>query len=411
MNIIMYRWKAHQHSHIYRSLSAAGHQVSEYTLPISNPEEDADYVEKLLSYLEKKSFDFLFSINYFPVLSEACHEAGIPYVAWTCDSPLLAMHHNSIFNDCNHIFVFDRSDYLKFQSLGISHLYYLPLGASFYPSEERYRQNTGAISGCPEYSVSFVGSLYYKNEYDKILPSLPPYLAGYLDCALEAQLQISGGNLLYRLLSPEICEALEDICQYQKSIESFSTLKLLFANTVLGFKAASMERIIRLNQLSRLLMSLRGKSIGIDKRDSVHLFTDSSSIEQQALAEELPFVKLHPAVDYDSELAAIFQNSRINLNFTIPNIQTGLPLRIWDVMGAGGFLLSNEQEEIHSLLKPGEHLECFASEEELMDKTLFYLKQEDARQKIARQGQECVRRAHTVEQRIEKLLLTLKQNI
>lgn len=409
MKIIMYRWKAHQHSHIYQSLLSAGHRVCEYSTPISNPEEDRDYVEKLLSYLKNNSFDFLLSINYFPVLSEACKEAGIPYVSWTCDSPLLAMHHNSVFNDCNYIFIFDRSEYLKFQALGVNHLYYLPLGTGFCPSEAAADRNISSILNSQEYSVSFVGSLYYKNEYDKILPSLPPYLAGYLDCALEAQLQISGGNLLYRLLSPEICESLENSSRYQKSAESFSTLRLLFANTVLGFKAASMERTRLLNQLSRRLMPLREDTISAE--DGVHLFTDSSPEEWQTLTEELPLVKLHPAVDYETELAAVFQNSRINLNLTIPNIQTGLPLRIWDVMGAGGFLLSNEQEEINSLLKPGEHLECFSSSEELMDKTLFYLKREDARQKIAKQGSQCIRRAHTLEQRIEKLLLILKQNI
>lgn len=409
MNIIMYQWKAHQHHRICQCLLTSGHQVYEYRFPISNPETDTEYVERLLTFLQKNPYDFLFSINYFPVLSEACQEAGIPYVSWTCDSPLLAMHHSSIFHDCNHIFVFDRSEYLKFQSLGVNHLYYLPLGASFFPTEAGNIQATGCIPDKMEYSVSFVGSLYDKNEYDTIAPSLPPYLAGYLDCALEAQLQISGGNLLYRLLSPEICEALEEICHYQKAEESFSTLRLLFANTVLGFKAASMERIRCLNQVSHRLIPFKGISIG--QEDGVHLFTDSSPDEWQNLSEELPLVNMHPAVDYETELAAIFQKSRINLNFTIPNIQTGVPLRAWDVMGAGAFLLSNEQEEIHSLLKPGEHLECFASSEELIDKTLFYLKHEDARQKIARQGQQYIYSAHTVEHRIDKLLSTLKQNI
>lgn len=409
MNIIMYQWKAHQHNQIYQSLRAAGHQVYEYRFPISNPEEETEYTENLLAFLKERHFDILFSINYFPVLSEACKEAGIPYVSWTCDSPLLAMHHNSIFNDCNYIFVFDRSEYLKFQSLGVRHLYYLPLGTSFYPPEISAFQTTNCISDQIEYSVSFVGSLYDKNEYDTISPSLPSYLAGYLDCALEAQLQISGGNLLYRLLSLEICETLEEIFHYRKAAESFSTLRLLFANTVLGFKAASMERIRYLNQISRQLLSLRGKNI--DKEDGVHLFTDSPPESWQNLTEELPFVRLHHAVDYETELAAIFQKSRINLNFTIPNIQTGLPLRIWDVMGAGGFLLTNEQEEIHSLLKPGEHLEYFASSEELMEKTLYYLKHKDARQKIARQGQQYIHSAHTVKHRIEKLVSTLKQNI
>lgn len=399
MKIIMYRWKAHQHKAIYESLLQAGHQVYEYSLPISNPEDDENYIEMLIAYLDREHFDFLFSINYFPVLSTACKEAGIPYVSWTCDSPLLAMRHNSVFNACNYIFVFDGSDYRTFQSLGAKHIYYLPLGAS-----------TSAVTPKKwEYSVSFVGNLYTKNEYDEILPSLSPYLSGYLDCALEAQLQISGGNLLYQLLNPEICEELEQISYYHKSEESFSTLRLLFANTVLGFKAASLERTRCLNRLSRLLIPMRGKLLS--EEDGVHLFTDAPPDEWKELPAELPLVKLHGAVSYDTELPAVIGSSRINLNFTIPNIQTGLPLRIWDVMGAGGFLLSNEQEEISSLLKPGQELECFASTEELMDKTFFYLKQEDARQKIARQGLKTVQQAHTVGHRTRKLLSLLRENI
>ena len=37
----------------------------------------------------------------------------------------------------------------------------------------------------------------------------------------------------------------------------------------------------------------------------------------------------------------MFANSKVNLNITLRNIKTGIPLRALDIMGAGGFLLTN----------------------------------------------------------------------
>ncbi|MDE6851682.1 MAG: DUF3880 domain-containing protein, partial [Lachnospiraceae bacterium] len=249
MNIVLYQWKAYQYQQLRELLYQSGHQVMEYSIPIQNPEMDPEYTHTFFRYLSQHPCDCVFSINYFPVLSEACRQADIPYVCWTCDSPLIAMYHTSVLNPCNYIFVFDRADYRHFQSLGVPHLFYLPLGTSIPMTADLPPR-----SHSMEYAVSFIGSLYENNTYDQIADSLPSYLKGYLDCALEAQLQITGGNLLYRLLTPEICEELEQISEYQKSTDSFSNLQLLFANTVLGFKAASLNRIRSLVTLSQALL-------------------------------------------------------------------------------------------------------------------------------------------------------------
>ena len=41
----------------------------------------------------------------------------------------------------------------------------------------------------------------------------------------------------------------------------------------------------------------------------------------------------------------VFQNSKINLNITLRSIKNGIPLRAIDIMGAGGFLLTNYQND------------------------------------------------------------------
>lgn len=403
MNIVLYQWKAYQYKQICELLQQAGHQVYEHTVPIQNPETDPEYIDAFIRYLSQHPCDCVFSINYFPVLSTACMECGLPYICWTCDSPLIAMHHASIYHPCNYIFVFDQADYLQFQAMGVEHLFYLPLGTTILEDPE-HLQTTSSY----EYAVSFIGSLYEKNTYDQIVSRLPSYLRGYLDCALEAQLQITGGNLLYQLLNSEICEELEQISDYQKSSDSFSDLQLLFATTVLGFKAASLNRIRSLGMLAQALLSCRGKDFSA--QDGIHLFTDSET-SQQELETLLPLIHIHEAVDYITGMPNVIRNSRINLNFTIPNIRTGLPLRIWDTLGAGGFLLSNEQAEIPELLQPGKDLETFSSTDELIDKCRFYLKRDDLRKQIASHGYQTVQQNYTCKHQLDKLLQSIISEI
>ena len=41
---------------------------------------------------------------------------------------------------------------------------------------------------------------------------------------------------------------------------------------------------------------------------------------------------------------------------TIRNIRTGIPLRVWDILGAGGFLLTNYQIELTDYFKNEESI-------------------------------------------------------
>ncbi len=100
----------------------------------------------------------------------------------------------------------------------------------------------------------------------------------------------------------------------------------------------------------------------------------------------------------------IFHLSRINLNFTSKPIRTGLPLRVWDILGAGGFVLTNYQTEITEYFEPGKELETFASEDELLDKISYYLEHEEERRQIARNGYEKVKAEASFELRIRQML-------
>lgn len=55
------------------------------------------------------------------------------------------------------------------------------------------------------------------------------------------------------------------------------------------------------------------------------------------------------------------------------SILSGLPLRVIDILGADGFLITNYQTEMEEYFKNGKDLVWFENREDLLQKTNFYL--------------------------------------
>ena len=115
-------------------------------------------------------------------------------------------------------------------------------------------------------------------------------------------------------------------------------------------------------------------------------------------------MKIHGGVSTHKEMPQIFNLSKINLNITIRSIQTGLSQRVWDVLGCGGFLLSNYQMEIPEYLEIGKDLDCYENEAELMEKVDYYLNHDEERMEIAKNGYETIKNKHTCRHRVAEML-------
>ena len=85
-------------------------------------------------------------------------------------------------------------------------------------------------------------------------------------------------------------------------------------------------------------------------------------------------------------------------------IKSGIPLRAFDIMGAGGFLLSNYQEGFLEYFVPGEDFVYYESKEDLLAKVEYYLSHDEERKAIARNGHEKVAASHTYRHRIGEML-------
>lgn len=241
-----------------------------------------------------------------------------------------------------------------------------------------------------EADVSFVGSMYTEKHtlYDRI-EGLDEYTRGYIEGVMASQMLVYGYNFVEETLSPAIMENLQKAMPLDTNIGGLETPGYTYANYFLCRKITQTERTEILDGISR-----RFKDI------TIKLYTP----------KETPFLKNIQnmgTVHYMYEMPLVFQNSKINLNITLRSIKNGIPLRAMDIMGAGGFLLTNCQNDFDRHFIDGEDFASYSCREDLYNKIQYYLKHDDERRDIARNGCKRVREEHTYEKRVEEMLGTI----
>lgn len=388
MNILFYRYNSICEPDIMEVFKGLGHTVTEVTEEMTNKELGAKEQMLLVSgELKAKKYDMVFSINFFPVVSEVCNIFHIPYVCWVVDSPVMELYSYSIRNSWNRIFLFDYALYEEFYNENPNGIFYLPLGANYERLDALMETITEEEVEKFSAEVSFIGSLYTEKCPYNRLEDTDSYLKGYLDGIIEAQLKVYGYNFLEECITDEILRDFKAAVPfYQFPEKSNQNEKAAMAHLYLGNKVTEQERLRLLKRVSQ--------------EYSLDLYTGSD-------ITPLPKAKHRGLAKTMTEMPKIFHLSKINLNFTSKPIRTGLPLRIWDILGAGGFVLTNFQTEIPEYFEIGRDLETYASEEELIQKIGYYLEHEEERKEIARNGYLKAKEQYSLEMRIKQMLETV----
>ena len=387
MHILFCKWNAYGQENVISSLKKLGHQVDEFFLEFEKSdlkEYRQSIYDEFFQHMEKNFCSVVFSLNYFPVISSVCEYFHVTYVSWCVDAPLIQLYHRSVYNSCNIIFSFDRATVQSLRERGIARIYHLPLSADV----EHFDTIHYNISQYNE-DVSFVGSTYEERTFfTQISSHISPYLSGYFQAVTDIAENLPGINCLEEVISPDIKNELMTMLRLGYDDSYIGRWEMLFANSFLGTYVTYNERLHILQRLS--------------EHFSVSLYTKSST-------ELLPLVKKCNSVDYLTEMPMVFHNSAINLNMTLKTIKTGIPLRVFDVLGCGGFLISNYQEEITELFEDGKDLVLYHSQDELLEKVDWYLKHDVERKKIAVNGYNTVKENHTAMNRLTKLFRILQE--
>lgn len=382
MKILFIEWASFGNDDIKDAFTAEGHSL--VCFPFSNRDcrQDIQIETDLTAMLRREAPDLVFSFNYFPVISQVCKKEAVRYISWIYDSPYVMLYSYTVINPCNTIYVFDKELYLEFHNAGITTVHYMPMAANTDRLDDLCARHAAAYL----YDISFVGSLYTEqhNFFDR-MKTLSDYTRGYLDALMAAQMKVQGYNFIQESLGP-VMDDLYKALPMDPNPDGVESREYLYAQYVINRKITGLERTDLLTAIAA--------------RHTLDLFTHDGSFTPAN-------VHNHGIADYYTQMPLVFRQSKINLNISLRSIKSGIPLRAFDIMGSGGFLLSNYQADFLDDFIPGEDYDYYESKEDLLLKINYYLTHEDERTAIARNGHAKVAAGHTYRHRVHEMLAAL----
>ena len=389
MKILFYRYGSICEPDILECFKQSGHEVHEITIEVTNKNTTfRESVEAVSQSLDKHPCDCVFTVNFFPAISDLCNIYHIRYIAWTVDSPVLEIFAKSVSNPYNRLFVFDRQQYEDIQKYNPGCIFHFPLAVNVDDKQKAYinsSEQTRAKFAC---DISFVGSLYSeKCPMDDMTAPLE-YLKGYLEGVCEAQLKVYGYYFVKEALTQSVIrdfKAAMGQSYYHYELETYLTDEDIISQYYIGNKITAMER--------ERMMKIISEKFPID------LYTGSN-------LSKLPKVNGKGFAKSQTEMPVIFRESKINLNPTSKAIRSGIPQRAFDIMACEGFMLSNYQSELCELFVPGEDFACYDSLESIPDIIDYYLNHESQRKEMAHNAYEKVKERYSYMIRLNELLLT-----
>lgn len=347
---------------------------------------DDTFEDFLVKELNSNSFDMVFSTNYYPAVARVCYRMNIPYCSWTYDSPPEITSLDTMDYPTNRIFFFSKYDYSVFADrYGLENVYYLPLAVNTERLEKIKPVNRFSSD------VALVGGLYKSDSFLGLKAIMSTEQQQYVDAVIAVQLGHSGSGVIDASLTDEFVEG---VCAHYKN-QSPTAIQPTKEQLFYSF----CSHITHMDRLALLRLSAQ-------KGYHTRLYFSQLSNQDRVLLEKYN-VELMGNVSYEEEMPQVFKSTKINLNPTLRANRTGIPLRIVDILGCGGFMLSTHQAELDDFFFDGEVVYYETTEEavELMD---YYLAHDEEREKVASAGLRRVKEDFSFEDRIEKMLGTIK---
>lgn len=372
--LLFFQWKSFMNQGIQNALEKLDVIFETFFYQFQDWEVDEKFCQLFHDRLKCGAYDAVLSVNFSPLISNICEEFGVPYISWVYDSPLHIRDLQPMNNSCNKIYLFDREQAEEYKRQGFD-VNYLPLAVDLEVFQKAIRKG----NRMHPMDISMVGKLY-QTEYAYFAAPLDNYLKGYLEGIINSQMKVYGGYLIPELATVDLLEKMNQI--YKKSASDGFQMEKRELEYMLACEVTGRERYLALMLLSSYF--------------PVHIYTDKAE-------PRLEKVHFCGYADYETMMPRIFSASRINLNISLKTIRSGIPLRVLDIAGCGGFLCSNFQIELEEYFHIGQECEVYQNMQDLLLKAEFYLQHDDLRCRIAQAGLERVKRDFTFEERLRTM--------
>ena len=388
MNILLYDMGSYTQKDLIYYLKESGHHCKNIPYKIRNAYEDDFFEYRFKQYITNGSFDCVIITNFHTLVDKICYNNQMKYLSWCYDSPISRDYMEYYQYPTNYIFLFDRLEAQYFQAQGIPHVYHMPLAVNL----KRLASLSISPSERESYSsdISFIGQFYH-SPLKNLLYLQKDYDKGYIQAIVDAQLKIYGYNFVEDFIDPDLIEQMNAAFSsagleiYDGKDSHFHGLTRAGLIHSINKEITYIERIVLLGLLNK------------------QYIVKYYSTESPELLKDVAYCG---TAHYFSEMPKIFQLSKINLNITLKSIQSGIPLRALDIMGSGGFLLSNYQPELTEYFVPDQDIVFYESIPDALMKADYYLTHEDARQSVIRHALDVLNTSFNYPLRITQMFQT-----
>ena len=390
MKVIFCRWNSICETGITNAFERLGVTLVTMDRPFESVDYDQNYLTALAEVIQQnRDAVCVFTVNFQPIIARCCKVFKLPYLSWTVDCPSFQLYSDTVAYSTNRIFLLDRMQWEKFSPKNPDCIFHLPMGADVATWDAV--KVTAEDHKHYDCDISFVGSLYSeKTRYNEIEKDLPDRMRGFVDGLINAQLNVYGYNFLEDSITEEWAMEFKKYADWFPLGDDYTEdVKGIVADTYIGYKCTEQERIRTFNAIGDYVTAM--KSEGKNYRFDLWTLSDTTPLHG---------VNCRGGADSNTMMPQIIKCSKINLNLTNRPIKTGLPLRIFDLMACGGFVLSNYQAEIPELFTPGEDIAVYDSIPDMLDKIDYYLTHDDERRQIAENGYRKVKTLHSYDERI-----------
>lgn len=391
---ILYVYGMAQTKDIPITLRKLGYKVEEYPKVQDNSILNDEDTEELVAYIRRHRITHLMSIHLIYNLAMAAYNAKIKYVSVIWDAPYIKIYTPFGKMDNCWFSVFDRLDNERFRKAGIPHTLYQPLAVNKADVIMWNRKAKKVLEGKYINDICFVGNLYEDNLFDERVKNMPQVIVDYFNSIFEeAAFRWDGVNRIYGKTSKEMLKYMEIVSpdfRIDNRLDIEDTY--LFEVIYLVRKIASIERIAVLNTLS----------------EAYHVVLHTAS---EVGEDKLGNVEVRLPVRPGEDATVVYAGSKINLNISLKGIEGGTIQRIIDIMGAGGFVLTNYCVETAELFEENKEIVMYRTPEELFEKVEYYLQHDEERERIAKAGCDKVIECYTYEKKLKQLLDWVEGNL
>lgn len=329
--------------------------------------------------------DYVLTINFNKYTSEVCELLKIPYVSWVIDTPCYPVYDKAINHSYSYTFMYDAAIALRLRKRGVRQVYHLPVAANL----ERITQlQLDGEEASPRNDISFVANLT-KTEYRTLIKSSLSVKTGDRCTDLIHSLeQPSVTFTLAEQIDDELIDAIKQESGYLLSGDHYLSTAEKLAY-LLGREHSWLERIKLITRL--------------EEQFSIRVYGNTEWQEN---------IKCYAGhADHFTLMPKLFHLSKINLNLSRSFVEYGLPMRVFDVLSCGGFLVTNDKQDLHKLFTPGKDLVIFRDTQDLVEICEYYLEHEEQRRAIAQQGRSTLAQKHTFVLRMIDMFTTVQSEL